>query len=225
VVGCLWCPGRWPGKTALEFKRTSDRVRVNIPGQFDQLSFATWVRIEGLNNWFSSLILSDDWDPGEAHWQLTMHGEIELAVCETIEALHDGESSPAPNLERQESPQDHTVWRAKGSDYRTSPILGPSYLGQWVHIATVYDKDHNFVAHYLNGNCVAQKKLRLPIPLRIGSATIGNWALTKQLLDKPPRILNPTRSLNGRIDEFVILQRALSGEEIKQMYELGKPDS
>jgi Concanavalin A-like lectin/glucanases superfamily len=195
IVGCLWCPGRWQGKTALEFKRTSDRVRINVPGRFDQLSMATWVRIEGLNNWYSSLMLTDDWDPGEAHWQLTSTAQIVLGVHRTNQGHHN-------------------------VDYGSSPILGPSYLGQWVHIATVYDKERMTVAHYLNGNRVYEERLHFPVTLGIGPATVGNWSQTR-LSDDVPRI----RSLNGRMDEFVILRRVLTAAEIKEMYDVGKPSS
>ena len=32
LIGCEWVQGRWPGKGALHFKRSSDRVRIDIPG-------------------------------------------------------------------------------------------------------------------------------------------------------------------------------------------------
>ena len=38
----------------------SDRVRIEVPGEFPQLTLAAWVRIEGVNNWLSSLMLTDD---------------------------------------------------------------------------------------------------------------------------------------------------------------------
>jgi hypothetical protein len=197
IVGCLWCPGRWPGKTALEFKRTSDRVRVDIPGQFEQLSLATWVRLEGLNTTSSSLMMTDDWDPEEAHWRLSPQGEI-------IFGVHAAASTPD-----------------RGAvSCHSLPVLGRGYLGQWVHIVTVYDMEQKLLSHYLNGNLVAQKSREDMIPARIGAATIGNWTPTRE-----PFLTSPPRTLNGRIDEFVILRRALTGDEIKHMYEVGKPNS
>ena len=67
---------------------------------------------------------------------------------------------------------------------------------------------------------VLEERLQYPITLQIGSASIGNWTQTRT-----PYILPPIRSLNGRIDEFVILRRVLSHDEVKRMYELGKPNS
>jgi hypothetical protein len=134
IVGCLLCPRRWPGKTTLEFKRTNDRVRIDIPGQFLQLSLAAWVRLEGLNKESSSLMMTDDWDPAGAHWRLSPDGKIIFGV--------------------------HAV----ASDQSTvscfsPPVLRPSYFGQWVHIATVYDPEHNVLAHYLNGDLVVRYSL------------------------------------------------------------------
>jgi Concanavalin A-like lectin/glucanases superfamily/FecR protein len=192
VVGCVWCPGRWRGKSALEFKRTSDRVRIEVPGDFPQLTLAAWIRIEGVNNWLSSLMLTDDWEPREAHWQITVRGEIILGVMQD-DGGGDGHHSP--------------------------PVIGPELLGHWVHIVTVYDADTNRIIHYLNGSPVSQGALSIPVPLRIGSANIGNWNNARY------HDIDAIRSLNGRIDEFAIFRRVLSKEEIKQMYDLGKPSS
>lgn len=193
VVGCLWCPGRWPEKSALEFKRTEDRVRINVPGEFDQLSLAAWVRVEGLNRWLSALMLTDDWDLGEAHWQITSGGELILGVALPNSRDRDGLRSP--------------------------PILGPKDLGRWVHLASTYNRRTNRIVHYCDGRRVAEGPLRVPTALRIGPACVGNWQAA------PGDIEKPFRSLNGRIDEFAILRRTLTDDEVKRMYELGKPSS
>lgn len=80
IVGCSWVEGRWSGKYALEFKRTSDRVRLNLPGEFQSLSFAAWVRFDGLDRTFNSLMLTDEWKPGNPHWQISQEGEMILGV-------------------------------------------------------------------------------------------------------------------------------------------------
>jgi hypothetical protein len=193
VVGCLWCPGRWPEKSALEFKRTSDRVRINVPGEFDRLSLTAWVRMEGLNFWLSALMLTDGWDLGEVHWQITANGELLLGV--SLPDTHDGDG------------------------HRSPPVLGPKDLGRWVHLATVYDKRTNLIVHYLDGKRVSQGLLRVPTTMRIGPANLGNWN------PGPDFIKNSRRSLNGRIDEFAILRRALTDDEVRRIYELGRPSS
>ncbi len=80
IVGCHWAQGRWPGKGAIEFKRISDRVRVNLPGRHRAITFVAWVRIEGFDRWLSSLVLTDEWRQGGLHWQLSDAGEIILGV-------------------------------------------------------------------------------------------------------------------------------------------------
>jgi len=168
-------------------------VRINVPGEFDSLSLATWVRMEGLNYWLSALMLTDGWDLGEVHWQITANGELLLGV-----SLPDTQD---------------------GDGHRSSPVLGPEDLGRWVHLAVVYDKQTNVIAHYLDGKRVSQGSLRVPTTVRIGPANLGNWN------PGPDFQKNSRRSLNGRIDEFVILRRALTDDEVKQMYEMGKPNS
>jgi hypothetical protein len=50
--------------------------------------------------------------------------------------------------------------------------------------------------------------------LRLGAAEIGNW-VPEDFLD------NRVRSLNGRIDEFLIFDRPLSRGEIRELYSAG----
>ena len=58
IVGCQWVSGRWPGKSGLKFRRSSsDRIRANIPGVFEELTFSSWVKVEGLDRQFNALIL------------------------------------------------------------------------------------------------------------------------------------------------------------------------
>src|SRR5262249_35721229 len=80
VVGGAWAPGRWPGKQGLEFKRVSDRVILDVPGEFASVTLAAWVRVDGLPNQNNSLMMSDGWEEGELHWQIGEGGKLILAV-------------------------------------------------------------------------------------------------------------------------------------------------
>jgi hypothetical protein len=53
-------------------------------------------------------------------------------------------------------------------------------------------------------------------PLKIGKAEIGNWQTEGSN--------HPIRSLNGRIDEFFILSRVVSPEEMASIYRAGLPN-
>lgn len=186
VVGAQWTQGRWPGKGGMEFKRITDRVRIDVPGEFESITFAAWVRIEGLDRWLSSLMLTDGWEAGEPHWQISDKGELILGI---------------KNLGNSFSP----------------PVIGPECLGRWLHLATVYNHNTNEIAHYLDGELVTSIHVSQAVPIRIGPAEIGNW----QPLKKDS---NSIRSFNGRIDEFLILRRALSADDVRKLFSVGNPN-
>ncbi|MCR9200253.1 MAG: hypothetical protein NXI04_16585 [Planctomycetaceae bacterium] len=191
IVGCEWAEGRWPDKAALQFKRPGDRVRVSIPGQFESLTYSTWLRLDGLDRRFNSLILTDGFPTNAPHWQIRQDGRMILGV------------------------------RHKGGahDYNTDPIFDLSRLGQWVHLATVFDAPHRQVRHYVNGQLAAQESIRKAATgqLAIGSATIGNWSQAG-----PKHESTKIRNLNGRIDELIVFGEALSEEEIRHIYTVGR---
>ncbi len=80
IVGCEWTEGRWPGKAALDFKRRSDRVRVEIGGELDALTLMTWVRVDYFDNRLNALLLTDGWEPGDLHWELDGKGILIFAI-------------------------------------------------------------------------------------------------------------------------------------------------
>lgn len=195
IVGCTWAPGRWPGKSALQFKRLSDRVRVHIDGEYDSLTLAAWVRFDAFDRWLSSLMLTDSWGPGNPHWHVTWEGEMILGV-----------GAPAPGSGAFPS---HNYYSPKG-------LLGSDDLGRWVHLATVYDGPAGVVTHYLDGRVVSHEKILGPQKLRLGPTAIGNWSEYTGPADK-------ARTLNGLLDEFALFARPLGADEIRSMYEAGKP--
>ena len=161
IVGCQWTSGRWPQKRALEFKRTSDRVRLHVPGEYESLSLMAWVRIEGFDRWLSSLMLTDGYNTGNPHWQLSDKGEIILGV----------KTGP-------------------GKNFFSPVVLQPTDLGRWIHLATVYDHQNQEVVHYLDGVPVSHHKIENPIPLVIGPAEIGNWRPQEHTGEHSIRSLN-----------------------------------
>jgi hypothetical protein len=193
IVGCSWVTGRWPGKQGLEFKRVSDRVRLHVPGEFDTLTLMAWVRVDALPNRYSSLMMTDGWDEGAPHWHIRQDGKISLGV-------------------KAQGP-------THAAHYFTSEVFSPERVGQWTHLAVVYDRDGRQVTHYVDGRPVKRAPLKVDIPLRIGDAEIGNWN-TAARSDK-----YPVRHLSGVMDEFLLFARALGGEEIKRLYTQGRPPS
>jgi hypothetical protein len=188
IIGARWTEGRWPGKGALEFKRITDRTRLNIPGSFDALTFAAWVRIEGFERWLSSLFLTDGFDRGEVHWQISNEGQLILGVS----------GSSAMNT-------------------YSDVVIHPGDLGKWIHLAATVDRVSGVVTHYRDGKIVMQTKANTIPPLVLGQAEIGNWQAQGRSADA-------IRSLNGRIDEFFILSRVVSPEEMASIYRAGLPN-
>jgi hypothetical protein len=149
IVGCAWAPGRWPGRQGLEFKQVSDRVRLHVPGEFNGLTLAAWVRVDALPNRFNSLLMTDGWDPGAPHWHISDEGLVELGV-------------------QGRSPD-------KGRFHYYSPVvITPDRLGRWTHLAVTYERGGQ-VRHYLDGRLVSQEAAKGDFPLSLGNAEIGNW--------------------------------------------------
>ncbi|MCC9644676.1 FecR domain-containing protein [Rhodopirellula sp. JC740] len=204
IVGATVTEGRWATKSALQFKRPGDRVRVNVPGEFGSLTMATWVRIDSLDRWYNSLFLTDSYQRGEPHWQILDTGQIHFSVRPSTDGA-DGEPSVGPPHYIALSP---SFWN-------------PSLSGQWLHLAVVYDVDAGTTTHYLNGDVLSVDHIpahQLVRTTRIGMASIGNWSTPLE-----PDEHYAIRNLNGSMDELAIFAAALSPTEIKEMVEHGKP--
>ena len=190
VVGCGPAEGRWPGKGALELRTLSDRVRVRVPGEYRSLTLAAWVRVDALDRAFNSLFMCEGYGAGGFHWQIGRKGDLRLGV--------KGDNQRA-------------------TDYCSPVVFGPDRLGQWIHLAVVYDADAHQAAHFVDGAAVSHESLRFEVPLRIGNADIGNWSVG------PHSTIYPVRCFTGRIDELALYGRALADREIRELYELGTP--
>ena len=147
IVGAKWTNGRFGNKQALKFRGVHDRVRVNIPGEYRSMTMSAWVRIDSLDQWLSSLLLTDGFAPGALHWQISDIGELIIGM----RAQKDMQ-----NLFSEE-------------------ILGPKDFGQWIYVAMTYDSDAKLVTHFLNGKRVASAEIEHPHLIRLGMSEVGNW--------------------------------------------------
>lgn len=198
--------------SGLEFERPGARVRVRIDGDFEAFTFACWARIDSLDHRYNALFMGDGYENGEPHWQIRDDGRLMFSVMvddsQVIEHM---------------SEMDNAVVKDAGLHrvYMTDPIWDISKSGQWFHIAAVYDPSTRQVRQYVNGRLIADEQIidKFSIDtLRIGAAEIGNWG-------QPFResAWFSVRNLNGAIDEMAIFGIAVSGEEIRELYEQGKP--
>lgn len=192
--------------SSLDFARPGSRVRALIDGEFDAFSFACWARIDGLDHQYNALFMSDGYENGELHWQIHNDGRMMFSVM--VDDTPGSGYGPLPDARL------HRI-------YYTDPVWDITRSGKWVHLAAVYDPLNRVVQQYVNGHQVSSEVITdrfFVEKLRIGPAEIGNWG---QPLRKSPDFA--VRNLNGGIDEMAIFGEALKADEIKQLYENGKP--
>lgn len=194
ILGCDWVDGRWPGKGALAFNNGGDRVRLSVPGEFHSLTYLAWVRVDSLPYEWDALALVDTFKAGETHWQLHRNGSMELSV----------------------RPQGG---KAGWDRLLSPPVITRQELGHWIQLAAVYDGSKRQMLLYLNGRQVASKSESHDRTLSLGSLELGNWTPRNLKASANYRI----RNFHGRMDEFALLSRPLSSEEIRRFYESGKP--
>ncbi len=154
LVGAEVGQGRWPGKAGLSFTRTSDRVRINVPGTHRALTLAAWVRVGNLASRRYGLLMSDGDREGAVHWCLD--GATGRLSFETNTASQP-EASATPLA------------------FRSGSINRSELLGQWAFLATCYDAERGTAEHYLNGRLIGHALIHLAPSVRIGVADIGNW--------------------------------------------------
>jgi len=194
IVGGQWIRGRWPEKRALEFQSVSDRVRLSVPGEFESLTLAAWVRVQGLDRKINALFMSDGFLPGTLHWLIRNDGVLGLTVIGA-------------------DPRDHQI-------VATPPVLTLDQFGLWLHLAVVLDGDGRRVTHFVNGLPVSEKELHIAPPFRIGAAELGNWN-AKGFPGNDPFLI---RNFSGAMDEFFVFSRALDAGEIRELYSDGEPE-
>jgi hypothetical protein len=185
--------GRWPGSHAPEFTQPGDHIKVDV----------------GAGREFPQLTLAA-WvridQLGSPHqslyhtdgWQDETLGQVHWMITKDntmLLALHGNTLAPG-SVERQWFP-----------DSATSVL---PERGRWVHLATVYDSVARTVRFYLNGQFDKETLQEVDYPARLGAARIGNWD-------------RHDRKLSGRMDEFLLLGRALNDAEIRELYQSGTP--
>lgn len=149
IVGGAWGEGRWPGKRALEFRSTGDRVRFTGPESFAQLTFLAWVRVEALPQPLHALVSADAERTGALRWELTRDGRLRLTV--------------GRDLSRR-----RIDWEAVNS----APFVTTEHLGQWLLLATTFDG--HVIRHYGNGRFIGEGPSFTPPALHLGAAELGN---------------------------------------------------
>ncbi|MCC6127365.1 MAG: FecR domain-containing protein [Pirellulales bacterium] len=195
IEGATWIKGRFEGKDALEFKRTVAGVHVNLPDEMQSVTVAAWINIDSLPHTYNGLLMSDGSKrTGQFHWQLAKWGGVGAGMINPI-----GSGLKTVN-------QSHiTKWNIPPDRYR-----------RWIMLAMVCNAAANQYVCYCDGTAVEYLEFVQRKPFKIGPATIGNW-------NHLGEAQNDLRVFDGRMDELMIFNAALSPQEIQWIYEEGKP--
>ena len=194
IQKATWTQGRFDGKSALKFAAADSGVLVNLPGQYEQITLIAWVKINELKNYWNGLFMTNDFSiPGQLHLEIKSDAHIECSV------LKQGR-----NREKLASAE---------------PIPDDC-LHSWCMITAVIDRTNQVCFMYVNDTCILdQKRISQIPPIIIGSATIAGW------LDKgnDPIDIAQIRNLACCMDSFLFFNSALTQDEIRRIYESGKP--
>ena len=185
--------GRWPGSHAPEFVNVGDHLKLDVGGGRD------WPQLT-LAAWVRIDRLGAPYQSllHTDGWSLNNPGQVHWMINRDTTmrlALIGNTLAPSSN--------EHT----SHPDSRT-PVLPEQ--GRWVHLAAVYDSTRSTVRFYLNGRFDKEARLQIAYPARLGPAQIGNWN-------------QQDRKLSGRVDELLLLGRAMSDDEIRALQAAGNP--
>ncbi len=185
--------GRWPGSQAAEFVQVGDHMKLDVGGE------RLWPQLT-LAAWVRLDQLGEPFHSllHTDGWEDTKAGQVHWMVTRLTTmrlALRNNE------MAAEERPHEGFP------DSETSVL---PEQGRWVHLAAVYDAEKKTVRFYFNGIFDSEVKLSQAFPARLGPAQIGNWNTND-------------RTLSGRIDEMLILGRAMSDAEMEQLFAAGNP--
>jgi hypothetical protein len=206
-----WATGRWPQKGALAFD-PQNRSRIALPVSADDpLDFSCGsqtARPFTIAGWICPTKYGSIISKGPA---LAEQYAIDIDPSGHLRAwVRDPESDP-----------DHPV-AVVGS---TITLDGRS----WVHFTMTYEPSVRSVRLYIDGALAGEATahsdmlLETAEPIRIGARLRLMNALTAANVHSPFLGDLYSSTFRGRIDELSLFRRAITAEEVKEMYELGRP--
>jgi hypothetical protein len=99
----------------------------------------------------------------------------------------------------------------------TRQVIMAQNLDSWVFVACVIDGATGSLTEYLNGELVGARFGFACPPLELATADVGNAPE-----GEPANPDHASSNFNGSIDELAVLSTPLSGDDIAQMYQMGK---
>jgi hypothetical protein len=185
--------GRWPGSRAPEFVAVGDHLKLNAGGD------RHWPQLT-LAAWVRLDRLGAPFQSlfHTDGWSENNPGQVHWMVTKaTTMRLALIGNTLAPGSEE-----------FSGYPNSLTPVLPEQ--GRWVHLAAVYDSVNRTARLYYNGWLDKVSEQAIAHPARLGAAQIGNWD-------------TQDRKLSGRVDELLLLGRAMSDDEVRALFEAGNP--
>jgi hypothetical protein len=185
--------GRWPGSRAPEFVNVGDHLKLNAGGGH------AWPQLT-LAAWVRLDRLGAPFQSllHTDGWDENNPGQVHWMVTKaTTMRLALIGNTLAPGSEE-----------FSGYPNSLTPVLPEQ--GRWVHLAAVYDSVNRTARLYFNGRLDKESHLTIAHAARLGAAQIGNWD-------------SQDRKLSGRVDELLLLGRAMSDPEVRSLFEAGNP--
>ena len=201
IVGCKLVEGRWPGKGALAYENSSNRVRLNVPGTYEDLTLSCWLRVDDRVSRQMAIFHPETKQERFIHWSL-INPEPGVLHPHFAQSYYD-----------EESKEVRLHYHANWNLMRSSPA------GNWINLALVYDSKAGKVSHFENGELIGVNEIENPELLGIGVADIGNWPYHEWARGTEWEV----RNLVGAIDEFLVSKRPYSSEEIRRLWTEGRP--
>jgi hypothetical protein len=99
--------------------------------------------------------------------------------------------------------------------YESAVAFGKERVGRWTHVATTLDSESKMISHYVNGRSFSHEKMAKLVPLSFEKSLLGH------AYDMPDQ---DGIALRGSIDEFVLFEEAYQEDEIRRIYEIGRPN-
>lgn len=185
--------GRWPGSHAPEFVNVGDHLKLDVGSEHG------WPQLT-LAAWVRIDRLGAPYQSllHTDGWSKNNPGQVHWIINrDTTMRLALIGNTLAPDASERDGHPDSLT-----------PVLPEQ--GRWVHLATVYDSQAKTARFYLNGQFDKETRLTIAHPARLGPAQIGNWN-------------QQDRKLSGRVDELLLLGRAMSDAEIRALHAAGNP--
>lgn len=197
IQGAATVHGRFNGSKALQFENSGDRVEFKMPS-IDSLpgyTTAAWIKVDRFESYLSTIINSNNWELGSAHFQIDSEGAIKAGING---GLAFRSNSKAVSLGKWHFIAVSWNLETNKAQIFNNGIPIPSSSRQTPQLS--------------------------PLKPQLGLCQIGAWTETLDYQDNktlnPPRL---SRGFRGRIDEIMIFDHALTGKEIDDLYTIGRP--